>query len=78
MNDKKGFTTTILHSDRLLKPEFGACVSDDSVKRRNLAECLREFGMNMFDRKILCKGQKGSVITFCEIKFLFLFVSLSK
>jgi O-acetylhomoserine (thiol)-lyase len=24
MNDKKGFTTTILHSDRLLKPEFGA------------------------------------------------------
>ncbi len=24
MNDQKGFTTTILHSDRLLKPEFGA------------------------------------------------------
>jgi len=24
MSDKKGFTTTILHSDRLLKPEFGA------------------------------------------------------
>jgi O-acetylhomoserine (thiol)-lyase len=24
MEDKKGFTTTILHSDRLLKPEFGA------------------------------------------------------
>jgi O-acetylhomoserine (thiol)-lyase len=24
MNNKKGFTTTILHSDRLLKPEFGA------------------------------------------------------
>lgn len=24
MNDHKGFTTTILHSDRLLKPEFGA------------------------------------------------------
>jgi O-acetylhomoserine (thiol)-lyase len=24
MNEKKGFTTTILHSDRLLKPEFGA------------------------------------------------------
>lgn len=24
MNHKKGFTTTILHSDRLLKPEFGA------------------------------------------------------
>lgn len=24
MNDKKGFTTTLLHSDRLLKPEFGA------------------------------------------------------
>lgn len=24
MADKKGFTTTILHSDRLLKPEFGA------------------------------------------------------
>ncbi|WP_432714199.1 cystathionine gamma-synthase family protein [Pedobacter sp.] len=24
MKDKKGFTTTILHSDRLLKPEFGA------------------------------------------------------
>ncbi|RZJ87924.1 MAG: aminotransferase class I/II-fold pyridoxal phosphate-dependent enzyme, partial [Chryseobacterium sp.] len=24
MGDKKGFTTTILHSDRLLKPEFGA------------------------------------------------------
>jgi len=24
MSDQKGFTTTILHSDRLLKPEFGA------------------------------------------------------
>lgn len=24
MTDKKGFTTTILHSDRLLQPEFGA------------------------------------------------------
>ena len=24
MSEKKGFTTTILHSDRLLKPEFGA------------------------------------------------------
>jgi O-acetylhomoserine (thiol)-lyase len=24
MKDKKGFTTTLLHSDRLLKPEFGA------------------------------------------------------
>ncbi|SNR42181.1 cystathionine gamma-synthase family protein [Flavobacterium sp. ov086] len=24
MNNKKGFTTTILHSDRLLQPEFGA------------------------------------------------------
>jgi len=24
MNENKGFTTTILHSDRLLKPEFGA------------------------------------------------------
>jgi O-acetylhomoserine (thiol)-lyase len=24
MSDKKGFTTTLLHSDRLLKPEFGA------------------------------------------------------
>jgi O-acetylhomoserine (thiol)-lyase len=24
MKNKKGFTTTILHSDRLLKPEFGA------------------------------------------------------